>query len=65
MTYRRLRRDLTTMCKYLKEGCNEDGAMLFSLVVSARTEGRMYKWKHKSFTLNTRKHFHAVWVMEH
>lgn len=53
------------MCKYLKEGCSEDGAMLFSLVVSARTEGSMYKWKHKSFTLNIREHFHAVWVMEH
>lgn len=36
---RKLSRDLTSISKYLKGGCKEGGARLFSVVPSARTRG--------------------------
>jgi len=36
---RRLRRDLINTYKYLKRGCQEDGARLFSVVPSHRAGG--------------------------
>jgi len=52
---RRLRGDLINAYKYLKGGCQEDGATLFSVVSSNR-----YKLKHRKFRLNMRKNFFTL-----
>jgi len=44
---RRLRGDLIKVYKYLKGGCQEDGAKLFSVVPSNRSGGTRHKLKHK------------------
>ncbi|KAK4811119.1 hypothetical protein QYF61_019750 [Mycteria americana] len=50
---------LINVYKYLKGGCKEDGARLFSVVSSG------HKLKHRSFRLNIRKHFFTVRVTKH
>jgi len=61
---RRLWGDVIDAYKYLKGGCKEDGAKLFSVVPSDRTKGNGYKLKHRKLQLNMRKNFFPLMVTE-
>ena len=57
--------DLISAYKYLKEGHKEVGARLSSEMSRARTRGTEPKDGHRKFHTIIRKHFCAVWLMEH
>ncbi|GAB0206520.1 hypothetical protein GRJ2_003117600 [Grus japonensis] len=62
---RRLRGDLINAYKYLKHGCLEEGARLFSVVPSDRIRGNGHKLEHGKFHLHMRKNFFTLRVTEH
>jgi len=60
-----IKRNRVHAYKYLKGGCQEDGAKLLSVVPSDRTRGNGHKLKHRKFRLNMRKSFFPLRVTEH
>jgi len=57
--------DFISLYKYLKGGCKQDGARLFSVVPWDRTRGSGHKLQHRQFHLDIRKHFFTVQMTEH
>lgn len=50
--------------KQLKGGCEEDGAMLFSVVPSDKKKDNEHKLKQRTFCLCIRKHFLTQQLMK-
>lgn len=54
---RRLRGELQNACKYLRDGFQEDGAKLISVLPSSRTRSNGHKLEHCKFHTNMKKSF--------
>ena len=48
---RRLR-EISSVCRVLKEGCKENGGELSSAATNARTRGNGQKMQHRRYSLN-------------